>query len=61
MENDGYAPIPGCDCDVCRSMRRSFDRQLGYQSDGSTTLDADLASNYAKYLAGELVSKDGRE
>lgn len=40
------APQPGCDCEVCRFLRR---RQR---------IDADLEANYQRYLAGDLVSRD---
>lgn len=49
MSEDKTAPRPGCRCDVCDWMRRRIER------------DKELESNYRKYLAGELVAKDGKE
>lgn len=42
------APVPskGCPCTLCRQARDIISRQR--------RLDADLAANYAKFLAGEL-------
>lgn len=47
------APKPNCRCTVCKwaNDRIEADRRL----------DEDLTANYERYLAGELVSKDGRE
>jgi hypothetical protein len=50
---DKYAPLDGCNCPVCDWANRRLEAQR--------RLDEDLAANYAKYLAGELVSRDGRE
>ncbi len=46
---DQTAPRPGCNCPVCRWANDKRQK------------DEDLAANYEKYLAGELVSKDSRE
>jgi hypothetical protein len=54
-------PKADCDCLACRSMRRAADRRLGYRTDGSLELDADLETNYQRYLGGELVSRDDRD
>lgn len=51
--DDRSAPRPGCDCDVCVWANRRAEREQ--------RLAEDLASNYEKYLNGDLVSKDGRE
>jgi hypothetical protein len=50
---DKTAPRPGCNCEVCKWCRARIEQDR--------RLDADLASNYQKYLDGDLVSKDGRE
>lgn len=50
---DQTAPRPGCACDVCQWANARIERER--------RLDDDLAANYDRYLAGELVSKDGRE
>jgi hypothetical protein len=47
------APVDGCPCAVCVWANQRIERER--------RLDEDLASNYDKYLAGELVSKDARE
>lgn len=50
MNNDNdRAPIEGCRCDVCRWAKARAER------------DADLARNYDRYLAGELVSRGDEE
>lgn len=48
-----FAPIFGCPCDICDWANRRIEAER--------RLDEDLAANYRKYLAGELVSRDGRE
>jgi len=55
------APEADCDCNACRAMRRAFDRKLGYRSDGSVALDADLEANYLDYLSGALVPSGERD
>lgn len=47
------APQPGCNCNVCQWANARIERER--------RLDADLEANYAKYLAGELVSRDGKD
>ena len=50
VEIDGRpAPLEGCNCAVCQWANRRI-RQ-----------EADLEANYAKYLAGLLVSSDERD
>lgn len=46
-------PSPDCQCKPCQwaNARIEADRRL----------DEDLEANYQRYLAGELVAKDGRE
>lgn len=53
LMEDQTAPRPGCNCDVCQWANARIERER--------RLDDDLAANYDRYLAGELVSKDGRE
>jgi hypothetical protein len=53
MNEDKSAPRPGCNCDVCNWTNRLIEAQR--------RLDEDLAANYERYLAGDLVSRDGRE
>lgn len=48
-----YAPKPGCNCEVCAWARARIERQRRQ--------DEDLADNYARYLAGELVSDRDRD
>lgn len=48
-----YAPKPGCNCDVCRWARARIDRERRQAED--------LETNYKRYLAGDLVSKDARD
>lgn len=43
------APQPGCECAVCQWANRLLAR------------DQDLADNYRRYEAGELVSKDEKD
>ena len=50
---DQTAPRPGCSCEVCTWANRRLEAQR--------RLEADLSDNYARYLAGELVSKEDRE
>lgn len=50
---DQTAPRKGCTCDVCKWANARIERQRAQ--------DADLEANYQRYLAGELVSRDGRE
>jgi len=52
MENK-TAPRPGCSCDVCTWANQRIEAEQ--------RLDADLAANYEKYLAGALVSREGKE
>ena len=54
------APQPGCDCAACDWARRRADGQTPSYIRRATAmpgLDADLAENYARYEAGELVSR----
>jgi len=53
VKADLAAPRMGCDCDVCVWARRRADREH--------RLADDLETNYRRYLAGELVSRDGKE
>ena len=53
MTDGRPAPLPGCRCDVCNWANRRIERER--------RLDEDLAANYKKYEAGELVSRDERE
>lgn len=46
-------PSPGCDCQPCQWANRRIERE--------SRLEADLADNYRRYLAGELVSRDEEE
>lgn len=48
-----FAPKPGCDCAVCQWANRRIEREQ--------RLATDLAENYRKYEAGELVSRDERD
>lgn len=48
MPDVNRAPRPGCNCTVCEWFRKAAER------------DADLAANYALYLAGNLVLKDAK-
>lgn len=50
---DQTAPRPGCDCAVCTWANRIIER--------NRRLDAELDSNYRRYLAGELVSREEKE
>lgn len=50
---DQTAPRKGCPCTVCTWANDRIAAQRA--------LDADLAANYARYEAGELVSRDGQE
>lgn len=49
MTDGRPSPLEGCNCLVCRTMRS---RQA---------IDRDLADNYQRYLAGELVSREEDE
>lgn len=42
-------PAPGCECAVCEWANRRIEREQ--------RLDEDLAANYTRYLAGDLVSR----
>lgn len=50
---DKTAPRKGCPCTVCTWANTKLDAQRA--------LDADLAANYERYLAGDLVSREERE
>lgn len=44
-----HAPLAGCECAVCEWANRRIEREQ--------RLDEDLAANYERYLAGDLVSR----
>lgn len=53
MNDTQRAPLAGCGCTVCVWANRRLDRDR--------RLDEDLDANYARYLAGELVSSETKE
>lgn len=53
MTEDKTAPRLGCKCDVCEWARRRIERER-------RSFD-ELEANYRRYLAGDLVSREGKE
>jgi hypothetical protein len=47
------APKPNCNCAVCLWAKRRIESERAFE--------ADLAENYRKFLAGELVSRDEKD
>ena len=54
------APKPNCNCAVCLWAKRRM-TPLPWDANDRIGREEDLAENYRKFLAGELVSRDEKD